>query len=197
MPALSLSIDGITLATVSTDGLNVLNVRVGGTVIADALADLDMSGGAYPDGGESTHLIWIGNQTVQAGQVIKVTMLTDEPTIRAGKTIDEFFAEDEPAPPAEAKSTSKIFDDLRNTPKRRSGFSFRVESSAGKRVITSTRPGDFSFDFSVLWDSWSPDCAKVSVHSCSLDELEQNSPMHDFFRDRIRVGESIEFELTA
>jgi hypothetical protein len=56
MPALRVSIDGVMLATVSTDGYDVMSVRAGGTRIDDGLATLDLSGGSYPETGESTYL---------------------------------------------------------------------------------------------------------------------------------------------
>lgn len=65
MPALTVSIDGVTLATVSTEGYDVMSVRADGTRVDENLATLDLSGGSYPESGESTYLTWISDVPLQ------------------------------------------------------------------------------------------------------------------------------------
>lgn len=91
MPALSVTIDGVLIATVCTDGYDVLSVRAGGTRIDDHLANLDVAGGSYPENGEQTYLTWVNELYLQPGQVVTVSFLESASTSHAGKTIEELY----------------------------------------------------------------------------------------------------------
>ncbi|WP_175957849.1 hypothetical protein [Burkholderia sp. BCC0405] len=47
MPALEIAVDGKTAVVVNMNELSMLTARVGGTLIDEAIASLDVSGGAY------------------------------------------------------------------------------------------------------------------------------------------------------
>lgn len=197
MPALSVSIDGKSIATVCTDGYDVAEVRVSGTRIDEALADLDVSGGSYPDGGESTYLMWVSGLQLSHSQVVVVTFSEEGLSSHKGKTIDEQFPDEGTIEPIDFKPTEEMFKELRAKPKFRDKFSFKLESSVGTSYTGHTAPDDHGFSFSVLWNSFHPERARLSLHSYTLDGLEARSPMSDYVEERMQYGDSVRFELVA
>ena len=175
----------------------MLNVRVGGTCIDDHLADLNISGGSYPEDGNHTHLIWVNDLQLQLGQVVTVSFLEHASSSHAGKTIDELFPDEKTTAVTDSKPTAEIFNELRDKPKLRDKFSFRAASSYGNAFAGTTPPDEHGFGFSVLWNSHHPERTRVSLHSYTLDGLESHAPMNNHFEERLNYGGSVRFELIA
>ncbi len=197
MPAFSVAIDGSAIATVSMDEYNVINVRVEGTQLDEDIAHLELSGGCFPEQGESTHLTWINELPLRAGQVVTISFLEYAETSHAGKTIEELFPDEGPSKEATFKPYSEIISELRAKPKLHSTYSFRLELSTGTVFEGETKLDDFGFALSVLWDWLSPERAKVSLHSYTLDSLETRGPVRDYLYERINFGDSVRFKLVA
>jgi hypothetical protein len=68
--AIRVLLDGETLATVGTEGLDLVTVQVHGDTTQAEFAVLEMSGGIYPADGESTYLIWLNSLELRPGQAI-------------------------------------------------------------------------------------------------------------------------------
>lgn len=197
MPAFSVAIDGNSIATVCLDEYNVVNVRVSGTQVDEELAHLELEGGCFPEEGESTHLTWVNELPLRAGQVVTISFLEHAQTSHAGKTIAELFPDEGPPKDASFKPYSEIISELRAKPKLHSTYSFRLESSSGTSFEGATKPEDFGFALSVLWDWLNPKRAKVSLHTYTLDSLEARGPVRDCLYESINFGDSIRFELDA
>jgi len=197
MPALTVSVDGVTLATVSTDGYDVMSVRASGTRVDEDLATLDLSGGSYPESGESTYLTWISEVPLQAGQVVTVTFLEEALTSHAGKTIEELFPDEPPSTQTDFKPTADMFAELRAMPTLRDRFSFRLVSSSGTNFAGETPLDEHGFGFTVLWNSHNPERARASLHSYTLNNLEARSPMNNHVEEKLHYGDWVQFELVA
>jgi hypothetical protein len=197
MPALSVAIDGVTLATVSMDGYDVMSVRAGGTRIDDDLATLDLSGGSYPEVGESTYLTWISDIPLQTGQVVTVTFLETASSSHAGKTIEELFPDESSSTQTDFKPTAEMFAELRAMPTLRDKFAFRLVSSSGTNFAGKTARDEHGFGFTVLWDSSNPERARVSLHSYTLNNLEARGPMNNHVEEKLNYGGWVRFELVA
>lgn len=197
MPALSVSIDGVTLATVSMDGYDVMSVRAAGTRIDDGLATLDLSGGSYPEFGESTYLTWISDVPLQTGQVVTVTFLETASSSHAGKTIEELFPDEPPSTQTNFKPTAEMFAELRAMPTLRDRFSFRLASSSGTNFAGETAPDEHGFGFTVLWNSSNSERARASLHSYTLNNLEARGPMNNHFEEKLHYGGWVRFEIVA
>lgn len=197
MPALNVSVDGATIATVCTAGYDVLNVRAGGTRVDDDLATLDVSGGSYPEDGQSTYLTWICDLPLQPGQVVEVIFLETGSTSHRGKTIEELFPGETPTEPTDFKPTAEMFAELRNRPKLHEKYAFQLVSSIGTVFAGETTPDEHGFGFSVVWNSFHPERARVSLHSYTLDGLESHGPMNSHVEERMQYGDSVRFELVA
>jgi hypothetical protein len=193
MPALSISIDDTPLATVSTDGYDVVSVRVSGSRIDDNLADLDVTGGTHSEDGESTYLIWVDSAAVQPGQIIAVSFLEHAITSHPGKTIDELFPDKEQPEITDFRPTPEMFTEFRARLTVRDGFSFRFQSSSGTAFDGQTT--DHGFAFTVLWDSFHPERARLSLHSYTLESLEQRGPMNYHVKENIQAGGAVSFEV--
>lgn len=197
MPALSVSIDGNHIATVCTDGYDVLSVRISGTRIDENLAELEVAGGSFPEDGESNYLTWVNALPVQLGQSVSISFFENATSSHPGKTIEELFPDEKPPETSNFKPTSEIFNELRAMPILRDRFSFHLESSAGTKFVGQTTPEEHGFGFTVLWNAGHPERAQISLHSYTLDNLETRGPMNDHLKERIHYGEGIRFELVA
>jgi hypothetical protein len=195
MPALSVSIDGNTIATVCTDGYDTLSIHAGGTRIDDDLANLDIAGGSYPKDGESTYLTWVNALPLQSGQVVIISFIESATSSHAGKTIEELFPDEEPIEMPDFKPTTEMFNELRAKPKLRDQFYFRLESSLGTSFVGETTPDEHGFGFTILWHSSHPERARVSLHSYTLESMEARGPTNYHVEERIHVGDSVRLEI--
>lgn len=198
MPSVSVLLEGELVATVSTSGYDVVSVHVHGTRIDDEFATLEMSGGVYPENGESTHLIWINSRELRPGQLIEVRFQEKGETLHPGKTIEELFPEGQSVDePEDFKPTQAMFAELRARPSRREGFSFQLLGSAGASFAGRTDSADHGFGFCVLWNSHRPERATYSLHAYTLDELETRAPMKDFVREYVEAPHAVSLRVDA
>jgi len=195
MPAFSVAIDGNTIATVCTDGFNVMNVRASGTLVEEEVANLDLSGGSYPENGESTSLTWVNHVPLSAGQIITISFLESAQSSHAGKTIEELFPNEARTEISDFKPTAEIFEEIRAKSKLRNKYIFHLKTSKGSNFDGGTKPGDFGFALSVLWNWLSPERASMSLHSYTLESIEMAGPVDYLFDERLYFGDSVSFSL--
>jgi hypothetical protein len=197
MPALRVSLDGTDIATVCSDGFDILSVRVGGTRIDKDFSDLDVTGGSYPEQGQKVYLTWASVAPLNPGQILKVAFLENGTTSHRGKTLDELFPKEERPTTEDFTPVAEELDDIRAMPNVRDGYGFRYNSSAGTNFVGRTAPADHGFGFSVLWNWLHPERAIVSLHSYSLDDLTHHRPMNDHVDEFIYFEQSVTLELDA
>lgn len=197
MPALAVFIDGAPLVTVCCDGYDVVSVRLSGTRVERELATLDVSGGSYPDGGESIHLIWVSERPLEIGQRVSVAFLDVGATTERGKTIEELFPNDGPCESMDFTPTERMFEELRAKPALRNGYSFEYQPAAGGVYVGRTEPEEHGFGFTVLWNSHRPERASVSLNSYTIDSIQQRTPGHDHAREHIKFGQSVSVRIGA
>ncbi len=126
-PGLAISLNGTELVTISSDGLNILSVRVFGDRITPEFANLDVSGGLYGGEGDQKHLIWEPDRVISPCDEIAVTLLENATTSRSGKTIEELYPEDK-EPHGPWQPIEQVFQDLAQRPIVRERFTFTQES---------------------------------------------------------------------
>jgi hypothetical protein len=62
-----------------------------------------------------------------------------------------------------------MFDERAKRPKFHDAFSFKFHSSAGTEYAGQTEPREQGFGFTVLWNSFHPERARVSLNSYTLE----------------------------
>jgi hypothetical protein len=196
MPGFSISLNGRNVAVVSTQGLNLLSVRIHGDVVGPEFAALDVSGGNYGEGQENVSLTWVAEQALHPGDQVSITLLDAATSSHAGKTIDELYPEDE-QPMGPWPSMELAFQQLATMPKVRTGFRFEVVSSQGDAIRSQTAPNDHLFAFSVLWNWLHPERARVSLSSNSLEQVEKREGGHDHTEFMLQCGQSVSLRVNA
>ena len=198
MPTISVSLNGQLLASVATDGYDVLSVHVHGIRTDSEFATVDMNGGSYPEGQESTYLTWISSTLLSPGDSVDVKFADSGQTSHPGKTIDELF----PNEPADSqrtdfKATSEMFAELRAKPQLRGGYGFSLTLPSGTHYEGRTNEAEHGFGFSVVWNSHRPQRASVSLHSYTIDSMEHEQPMRDHASEYIAPTTTVRFQVAA
>ena len=191
---LAISLNGTELVTISSEGLNILNVRVHGDRISPEFANLDITGGLYVEGEEHKHFIWESERVIAPGDNLEVALVENATTTIPGKTIDELYPEDQ-QPHGPWQPIDQIFKDLAFRPTVRERFHFTVTPPSAARICAETLPNDHSFGFSVSWVWMHPERARVSLSSNNLEQLagrEGGSNHADF---RLLFGEQVQFKV--
>jgi hypothetical protein len=197
MPALSVFIDEELVVTVNCDKFDVMSVRVSGTRAEEEFASLVVSGGAYPEAGESTSLTWVNEVPLEPGQTVRVQFLENAASTAPGKTIEELFPGEEPSEEFDFTPTEQMFEELRAKPKQRNGWSFEYQSPEGQRAVANTTPEEHGFGFTVLWNSHRPSRASVSLHSYTIDSLQRREPGNDHAREYLQFSQSVAIRVGA
>jgi len=191
MPAIQVSIDGEVVAALSTTGRDVVAVDIGGTRIDEYLATLNVAAGTYPEGGESSYLIWVDQRPLHTGQSVEISLRPNLVDSHPGKSINALYGENPCEVPAEAKSVDELIEELQQHPVLREGFAFTFASSAGTTYTGETSSTDHGFGCSVLWNSHNPEHARVSLRSYTLESLRTRSDGTSHVSERLSEGGSI------
>jgi hypothetical protein len=194
MPALSVSVDGEALATVATAGISMIGIRLDASRWGTEAATLDMSGGNYRDG-TSRYLTWIDHRSLAAGQVLRVDCVADAQTSPAGKTFEEMYPDAAPGTQTDFTPTEAMFDEIRTRPLLRSGYTFRLATSAGMDYTGHTREDEYGFALSVLWTAlYRPECVRFSLRSITFEQLRTRTPARDHVSGELWPGQSLRFQ---
>ncbi len=196
MPGLEVSLNGNHVATVSTEGLDLVGVRVHGDLIGPEFASLDVSGGLYGDGKESKHLIWVSQREMASGDEIEVTLLENAVTSRPGQTIEQLYPENE-RPTGPEQTLEEVLRDLRKRPRSRERFVFRITPPNGTPISARTTPSDHSFGFSVMWNSMRPERARVSLSSNSLENIMKRTGGEEHANFLLQFGQAVKLRVDA
>src|SRR5579875_2279984 len=92
-PGLIVRINGRVIASVSSENLNIISVRIHGDVLSPEIAILDVTGGYYggPDG--TRHLLWVNEHEISEQDEIEVQFQDIAANSHAGRTIEELYPE--------------------------------------------------------------------------------------------------------
>jgi hypothetical protein len=93
------------------------------------------------------------------------------------------------------KPTAEIFSELRGKLKLRDKYLFRLKSSNGATFEGKTEPEDFGFALSVHWNWLRPERASVSLHSYTLESIEERGPVNNLFDGRLYFGDFVSLSL--
>jgi hypothetical protein len=192
-------LNGDPLATVSSDGLSLVDVNVSGDCVGPELAILRISGSAHDEERPKKYLIWEGERHLADGDEIRVTFLESEANSRPGKTIEELYPAEtissgETPPPESLEETIR---ELGQRPRLHERLTFLLTPPDGTNINGATRPDEHGFGFSVGWVWLHPERARVSLHTYTLKSLIDRSDMRDHARMHIEYGQSVTFRVDA
>lgn len=88
--------------------------------------------------------------------------------------------------------TEEMFQELGSKPMIRQKFNLQLDSSSGASFVGQTSSAEHSFGFSVLWNSFHPERARVALHAYTLDSLESHGPFNNLFEENLACGGSVE-----
>lgn len=197
MPAFSVYVDNNLVVTVNCEKLDVMSVRVSGTRVEAEFASLGVSGGAYPDAGESTSLTWVDEIPLEPGQNVRVLFLEAGASSQPGKTIEELFPDEELEKDFDFTPTEQVFEELKAKEKLRGGWSFEYYSPESNKIEARTAPEEHGFGFTVLWNSHRPSRASISLHSYTIESLQRREPGNDHAREHLQFGQSVAIRVGA
>ena len=199
MPALRLVIDDFPVLTVSSVGLDLVDVRVSATKVEPELAAVEVHGGSYSKSGESRFLFWLEHQPLKAGQRVTVELLPEGQSSWPGKTAEELYAESEnepEEPQAPFLSREEMLDQLAQRPKAHERLSCTV---VGPGVASDVRveDGEHGYAFGVSWHSHRPERARVSLHTYSIESMRRKENGTYHVQSSLNVGQSASITVGA
>lgn len=189
MPSICVDLNGKRLATVNSDGFDVLAVHVDGATAQEVLASLDFSG--YSREAEQSR-IWINALPLNAGDEVTVSMDAPAEAPDKGTTIAQLYPDAEPAETYEfPKMTDEWFNEIASRRQYHAGFMFRLQSSLGTDYSGSTHKPESGFRFHVLWDFTRQNRARVALSSNSLENIRHRQKGRDHVREELATGRSV------
>ncbi|PHV08610.1 hypothetical protein CSQ96_03445 [Janthinobacterium sp. BJB412] len=191
MPTFCISVNDKAVATVNTDGYQVLSIGVGGSLDREELATLDVSGGSFPADGPSTYLTWVQELPLLAGQRVVVEMREHGASSHAGKTAAELFPDEPPCSRTDFTLTDSMFEELARRPVFRDKLAFECQSMDGDRRAGRTVAEERNVRFNVLWNWLEPESARVAVRSYSLADLRGRRLGTRHMEERLRCGGAV------
>jgi hypothetical protein len=184
------ALNGKEIVTVSTEGMLMLCVRVGGTRVDADGATYDISGmTAGPDETPAGHPWWALCEPLRAGDELRIDFISGASTSRP--PIDDPAEQENeprhgPMPPREelvawVAKELVIHDSIK----------FQFTDDHGQVRADATLPTEHGMGFSVLWNWMHKDRANVSLHCYDLDYLAEKNPGRELARFKITPGRGV------
>jgi hypothetical protein len=194
MPCISVEVNGTRIATISLTGREVVDVAVYGALDRDPKATLNAGGNHLVDGGYG-HLIWIAEHALLAGDVVRVRLDESCGIADQGKTIDELYPDEEPCTRTDFTIDENMAAELRARPRLHEAFLVRAETSSGQQATAASDDLNTDFSFSLLWDSFRPNQARVRLATYCLDDVLARTGGTTHLKTTLSVGDSASFVL--
>lgn len=194
MAGFKVAVNGMQLAAVASDGFNIITVQVHGDIKGEELATVDVFGGLYEGKETDSHLIWVSDHEVAAGDVVEITFCENLETSHQGKTIEELHPETE-RQKGPQQSMEELISDIAKMPKQREGVIFELVSPSGEVAQSSLDPEEYSFNFCAMWRWVKPDEARVSLTSNTLEGIERRESGRKHVGYTIQFGQGAKFRV--
>ena len=212
MPNFTVDINSARIATIGLAGLNVVDVRVHGALDRAPRAELDAMGGGYGEGGRG-YLLWVAGRALRQGDVVRVT-LNDRRALRQGdvvlvtlndnddggdpgKTIAELYPDEPPSTQTDFSITPAMAADLRARPRLHAAFVVQAMTSSGQRASAASDERHTDFSFSVVWDRFQPQQARVRLATYCLDDVLARTDGTEHLLTTLATGDSATFSVVG
>ena len=181
---------------ISLAGMDVVDVSVHGALDRNPKAALHAMGGDYKAGGSGS-LIWIAEQTLLAGQVVRVTLLGPCEQPDRGRPMEEIFPDEEPCTRTDFTIDAAMAAEIRARPQLHQSFSVQASTSQGQQAMATSDERSTSFTFGVVWDFASPNQARVRLTTHCLDDVLARRAGPSHLEVMLSLGDSASFMLVA
>lgn len=190
-PGLIVRVNKEIVASVSSEHLNIISVRLHGDVLSSEAATLDVSGGYYGEPEATRHLLWVFDHEISEQDEIEIQFQEIATNSHDGKTIDEIHPE--PSVPAngEPEDIVELAKYLQGQSRVRDGFDLYVGVGDAESQVFKIREPEYSFFVSVMWLWKSTDSARFSVSSTTIQSIAEKKSGADYLRGRLSHGQSI------
>jgi hypothetical protein len=194
MPSIAIELNGVRIATISLEELDVVDVSVHGALDRAQKASLGAVGGNYADGG-CGHLIWIAERSLQPGDVVNVSLNEACDLADQGKTIAELYPDEEPYTGPDFAISDEMAAEIRARPRLHEGFIVQVETSSARQATATSDDLHTDFTFGLLWDSFRPNQARVRLATHCLDDVLARTGGTEHLKTVLSLGENAAFSL--
>lgn len=197
MSGIRVEVNGTRIATVDLAPLEVLDLAIHGALDLDPKARVH-SGSTHCIDGVRGSLLWIAERNLFPGDVLSVQLTASCGIADRGRTIDEVYPEVEGEKPF-SKDDLAIDEDKiaqwRARPRLHDAFLVQVETSSGERATAASDDLHTDFSFTLLWDSFRPNQARIWLATYCLDDVLQRTGGTTHLKTMLSVGGSATFVL--
>lgn len=196
MPHIAVDVNNIRITTIDLTSMRVIDASVRGALDLPLKAAVDAMGGNY-DEGSCGHLTWLMDHPLQPGDIVHVHLNQDDAEGDAGKTFEELFPDEPPSTQTDFSISDTMAAEIRARPRLHAAFEVQASTSAGQQATATSDERNTDFRFSVLWDHFQPDQARVHLATYCLDHVLARMAGTTHLQTTIRAGESATFSLVA
>jgi len=196
MPLIAVDVNNVHITTINLTSMRVMDVSVHGALDRALKAAVDAMGGSYEEG-SCGHLTWLMDHPLQPGDIVRIHLNQDNATGDAGKTFKELFPDEPPSTQTDFSISDTMAAEIRARPRLHAAFEVQASTSAGQQATATSDECNTDFRFSVLWDHFQPDLARIHLATHCLDHVLARMAGTTHLQTTIRAGESATFSLIA
>jgi hypothetical protein len=196
-PGLIVRINKNIVASISSENLNIISVRVSSDILATEVADLNASGGYYGTSEETRHLLWVTEHAISEQDEIEIQFQDLASNSHPGRTIEEIYPESPEKTDDSPQDLGELAVSLQNEPRVRDGFDLHVHAEEDDPQTLKIRDPDYSFIVSVMWNWKTTDSAKFSVSSTTIENIAAQRSGTSHLQGRIAKGQSLRMRIAS
>jgi len=196
MPHIAVDVNNVRITTINLASTRLMNVSVHGALDRALKAAVDAMGGNY-DEGSCGHLTWLMDHPLQPGDIVRVHLHQDDAKGDAGKTFEQLFPDETPSTQTDFSISDTMAAEIRARPRLHAAFEVQASTSAGQQATATSDERNTDFRFSVLWDHFQPDQARIHLATYCLDHVLARMAGTTHLQTTIQAGESATLSLMA
>lgn len=196
MPHIAIDFNNVRITTTNLASMRLMNVSVRGALDQDMKAAVDAMGGSDEEG-SCGHLTWLMEHPLQPGDILRVHLNQDDANGDAGKTFKELFPDETPSTQTDFSISDTMAAEIRARPRLHAAFEVQASTSDGQQATATSDERNTDFRFSVLWDHFQPDQARIHLATYCLDHVLARMAGTTHLQTTIRAGESATFSLVT
>ena len=196
MPHIAVDVNHVRITTINLTSMRVMDVSVHGALDRVLKGAADAMGGNYDEDG-CGHLTWLMEHPLQPGDILRVHLNQGDANGDAGKTFKELFPDEPPSTQTDFSISDTMAAEIRARPRLHAAFEVQASTSDGQQATATSDERNTDFRFSVLWDHFQPDQARIHLATYCLDHVLARMAGTTHLQTPIQAGESATFSLVT